>query len=120
MLLLVSVAAYAAALDPASTLAADPTTVIPVEAQNAILALFLKLALAHPWVGTVLVLMALSRVWAKPLFTVVHTLVDLTPSPRDNGILNSIIGWFTNTASGRFAAYLIDWVTSIKIVSPRK
>ena len=109
-------AAFAAGLDPTSTLSADVTTAIPVDAQNMILGYFLKIAVAHSWFATLLAFVALSRVWAKPVSSVIHTIIDLTPSTRDNGILNAVLLWFTTDPLGQFCAYLIDWVTSIKIV----
>ena len=105
----------AAAIDPGSTIIADPTTVIPVETQNAVLALFLKLALAHPWIATVAAFMAMCRLWAKPLSSVFHALIDLTPTKFDDGIML----WFTTSDAGQFIAYVVDWVTSIKIIPPK-
>jgi len=111
--------ACAAAIDPASTITADPTTAIPEEAQNAVLQFFLHLAALHPWFATALVLAGLSRTWAKPFCSVLHFVVDLTPSKNDDGILNAVMTWFSDNAVGQFVAYMVDWLTSIKIVPPK-
>lgn len=108
--------AHAAGIDAGSTLAADPTTVIPVETQNAVLSLFLKLAVAHSWIATGIALMAMLRVWTKPLSSAFHALIDLTPTKYDD----SLMAWFTTSATGKFIAYLVDWITSIKIVPPKQ
>ena len=97
----------------------DPTTVIPVESQNYLLELFLKLAITHSWLATVFAVMGTLRAAAKPLSTFVHFFVNLTPSPVDNGVLDSLMKFFTETTTGKFLAYLIDWLTSIKIVPPK-
>ena len=110
--------AYAAQMIASPVLAAEPTTLIPVEAQNAVLGFFLKLAASHAWFATVLSFMALSRVWAKPVSSFIHTVIDLTPSKADDGMLNSVMLFFTANSIGKFLAYLIDWLTSIKIVPP--
>jgi hypothetical protein len=113
--LLIVPLAHAAGIDPGSTLAADPTTVIPVETQNAVLALFLKLVVAHSWIATGIAVMAMLRVWTKPLSSAFHALIDLTPTKYDD----SVMAWFSTSATGKFIAYLVDWITSIKIVPPK-
>lgn len=116
MVFLIVPMAHAAGIDPASTIAADPTTAIPVDAQNAVLSLFLKLAVSHSWIATVAAVMAMFRLWAKPLSSAFHALIDLTPTKYDD----SLMTWFTTSATGQFIAYLVDWVTSIKIVPPKQ
>ncbi|HTJ78496.1 MAG TPA: hypothetical protein VL357_05830 [Rariglobus sp.] len=109
---------HAATAAAGSTITADPSTVVPDAAQNVILTFFLKLAVAHPLVATLLSLMGTARTWAKPVSSIIHTVVDLTPSTTDNGWLNTLMSWFTTTTTGKTVAYIIDWVTSIKIVPP--
>jgi len=111
--------AHAAALDSAATITAAPTTVIDPATQNSVLGFFLDLAIHHAWFATVLSIMGLSRVWAKPLSSFIHFVADLTPSPYDNGIINSAMLFFTTNPIGKFLAYLFDWLTSIKITPPK-
>ncbi|MBC8010056.1 MAG: hypothetical protein H7067_08165 [Burkholderiales bacterium] len=98
-------------------LALAPALVAPPVADNALLGLFLQLASTHPWIASVLSFMALCRVWAKPACSILHAVVDLTPSKTDDGLFNGVLGWFASPL-GRKVAYLIDWLTSIKIQPP--
>ena len=102
---------------PMVDLALAPALAPGPVADNPFLGLFLDLAATHPWVASVLSFMALCRVWAKPLSSLVHAVIDLTPSKADDGFLNGILTWFASPL-GRKVAYGIDWLTSIKINAP--
>lgn len=106
----------------APTAAPDLSPAVNAQAagdSNALLAWFLSFAGAHPWVATILGIMAFCRAWAKPASSLIHAIVDLTPSKVDDGIFNAVLLWF-NGPIGSKVAYLIDYVTSIKIVPPAK
>ena len=110
-------AAVAHAQPAADPAAAAPAFVTP-EAQNFILGLFTTLAVKFPFVASLIALLGTMRLWAKPVFTAVHAIVDLTPTKIDDGYWAKAYDWFTGTTSGRFAAWLLDYVASIKLVPP--
>lgn len=103
-------------VDPATPVATD--IVIPDALSNWLLAFIVKLAAAHPIIATIISIMGSARVWAKPVMSLIHNFVELSPSKRDDGILTSILEFFNANPIGRFLAYLIDWFTSIKIQVP--
>lgn len=103
----------------AQSITAGATDVIPVEAQNLILGWLLKLAQVHPFVATLFTIVGLARVWVKPVFSIVHWLIDLTPSGSDNAVFDRLVAWF-HTPVGSKIAYLLDWAFSIKIIPPAK
>jgi len=103
----------------AQTPATDATALtLSPDTQNVILSVLTKLMASHPWVATLLAFMGTMRAWAKPVSSLVHSIVDLTPSKTDDSLLNSVTSFFTDTPLGRFLAYLLDWLTSIKIQPP--
>lgn len=103
----------------AQSITAGPTDVIPVEAQNFILGWLFKLSQVHPYVATLIAIMGSARVWAKPLFSFIHWIIDLTPSGADNAVFDRLVAWF-HTPLGSKVAYLLDWAFSIKIIPPAK
>jgi hypothetical protein len=100
-----------------SIAAGDASAVLPVEAQNIILNLLLSLAQSHPWIATVITVIGSARIWAKPAFSLVHWVIDLTPGTNDNAMLDRLVAWF-HSPVGSKVAYLLDWVLSIKIIPP--
>lgn len=74
-----------------------------------------KLALKYPWIASIIAAMGFARVFAKPICSIIHAVVDLTPTKKDDGFL----AWFT-TPTGKKVAYALDWALSIKIVPPAK
>ena len=106
--------------DPTPAITASPSDFLPVEAQNIALKFIFDLATEHAWLATLISIMGLARVFAKPTFTFIHAIIDLTPSPKDDGILASLTTFFAENWIGRIIAYVIDWTTSIKIVSPSR
>ena len=110
----------AAAIDAGSVITAQPTSIFTPETENIILGFFLKLAQDHGWLATLLAVMAMMRLWAKPVSSIIHQVVDLTPTTWDNGVLNSFARFFNENALGRVLAYVLDWLTSIKITPPAR
>lgn len=82
-------------------------------------AFVLTFAQSHPAVASLIAFMGACRVAAKPISSIVHGIVELTPSQRDDGLLTSFLAWF-QTPLGIKVAYGLDWLTSIKIVPPAK
>ena len=106
--------------DPAPAITASPSDLLPIEAQNIALKFIFDLATEHAWLATLISIMGLARVFAKPIFSFIHAIIDLTPSTKDDGILASLTTFFAEHWIGKIIAYLIDWTTSIKIVSPSR
>ena len=105
---------------PAHAQSAASTVVLPAlppEAANFILAWLTGLAAKHSGVATLITVLGTMRLWAKPLFSLIHTVVELTPSKTDDGAWARAHDWLTTTADGQVAAWLLDYVTSIKLVA---
>lgn len=117
ILLLISVIGLASVASAQSIGAADASAVLPIEAQNIILNLLLSLAQSHPWIATVITVIGSARIWAKPAFSLVHWVIDLTPGTSDNALLDRLVAWFHGPLGSK-VAYLLDWVLSIKIIPP--
>ena len=113
-----TVFAFAAHLH-AQTFTADTSSALPIEAQNFILSWLAGVAKSHAWVATFITILGTARFGAKPLFSVVHWIIDLTPSEGDNARFNRFLAWF-HTPLGSKTAYLLDWVLSIKVIPPAK
>lgn len=110
---------FCAANLSAQTFTADASTVLPVEVQNFVLAWLFKIAAVHPWVATAITILGSARLWVKPVFSLVHWLIDLTPSPDDDTRFNQLLAWF-RTPLGSKVAYILDWGLSIKVIPPAK
>jgi uncharacterized Fe-S cluster-containing radical SAM superfamily protein len=110
----------------AITAVAQNTDILPVTGtpvtndQNIALNILDSLSGTHAWIATLLVLMGACRAIAKPLSSIVHTIVDITPSTWDNGALSKITNFFLLNPVGKTIAYVLDWLTSIKIKPPAK
>lgn len=120
-----SLLAQASDVAAAAAVPAALGPVLPVEAQNFILELLGKLMISHPWVATLVAVLGSMRLWAKPVFSLVHTIIDATPSKYDDGIWAALYAFFTVNPVGKFLAYLLDWFASVKItpaapVTPRE
>jgi len=99
---------------------ANPSDVIPADVQVIVLGFIAELAKSHPWIATLISVMGLCRIFAKPIFSFIHAIIDLTPSTKDDGVLASLSKFFAEHWLGKVITYLIDWTTSIKIVSPSR
>lgn len=91
---------------------------MPPEVDNIVLAVFTKLVVKYPWLATVIAFIGAARLWAKPLSSMVHHFVELSPTKRDDDWLKAFISFFHENAVGRVLAYLLDWFTSIKLQVP--
>lgn len=110
--LFLPVQAFAQEAAPA---AADP---ISPEAQNFILQLLTGLTVKYPIIATLVGLMGTMRLWAKPVFSIVHQVIALTPSQWDDGLWASGYDFLTVNPIGKALAWLLDWVASIKLTPP--
>ena len=117
-LFLIAPLAMAAGIDPASTITADPTSIIPASDQTFVLNWFLHYAVAHSWLASVLIVMAFCRTWAKPVFSFVQGLLATNPNSVAAKDVGAVVTWFATNPIGKTLAFVIDWVTSIKIVPP--
>lgn len=116
LLALLAIFALATAAS-AQTLTADTSAMLTPEAQNFILGWLLALTKSHPWIATVITILGSARLWAKPLFSLVHMIADLTPSNSDNTVLDKAVTWFHGPLGSK-VAYLLDWTLSIKVIPP--
>lgn len=97
---------------------ASPAPLASNDAMNFILVFITNLAAKYPVVATVLTIMGSARLWMKPVSSIVHQIVELTPSKRDDGALTAVLAFFNENPVGRFLAYLFDWLLSVKIQKP--
>lgn len=88
------------------------------ETQNFVLNILTVLVAKYPWLATIIAVVGSMRLWAKPVFSALHALALLTPSKWDDGLWERLNTFFTDTAAGKFLAYLLDWFASIKVVPP--
>lgn len=88
--------------------------------QNFILGLLTTLAAKYPFVATLIGILGTMRLWAKPAFSFIHSIVDLTPTMADDGWWSKAYSFFTTNPVGKFLAYLLDWLGSIKLTPPAK
>lgn len=95
------------------------TIVLDASAQNVVLDLLLALVERFPWMATVITILGSMRLWAKPAVSLIHSIIELTPSKWDDGIWARTYRFLTETTAGKFLAYLLDWFTSVKL-PPKK
>lgn len=86
------------------------------DAQNFVLTFLTNLIQSSPKVATLIGVLGTMRLWAKPAFSIVHSIVDMTPSTRDDALIGQAVNWFATSTTGRGIAYALDYLTSIKIV----
>ena len=96
----------------AEAVAAPATPEVP----NFVLVFLTNLIATHPKVATLVGILGTMRLWAKPAFTLIHSVVDTTPSTKDDAVLGKVTNFFAANPVGKMLAYLLDYVTSIKIV----
>jgi len=70
----------------------------------------------YPVVSTVLAVIGGLRLVMKPLFSLLHALVEVIPGDKDNQLLAKIEGSKVYTS----IVYVLDYLTSIKLLSPPK
>jgi hypothetical protein len=64
-----------------------------------------------PWLAQALVWVGALRLIFKPLFSFLRSLVDATPSAKDNELLNQVEGSKVYSV----VAYILDYLASIKL-----
>lgn len=94
------------------------TQVLSPETQNFILNLLTVLVAKYPWLATVITVIGSMRLWAKPVFSALHALTDITATKWDDGLWSRMYVFFTQHPMGRILAYLLDWLGSVKIQPP--
>ncbi len=111
----------AAAVVSDAVMAPAPVNAVPPELQNFVTSFIVKIASAHPVVAQTLAwiigFIGFMRLWAKPLFSGLHAIVDMTPTTYDDGLFASIRKWLL-TPGGAWLHFLLDYLCSIKIVPP--
>lgn len=110
-------AAFAFAQTGNATVAAPAVAVADNPLSAGAQSFIVAFAQSHAWLASLIALMGSMRLWAKPVFSFIHAVVDLTPSKSDDTVLGNVLLWFS-TPTGSKVAYVIDWLTSIKIAKP--
>jgi hypothetical protein len=93
---------------------------VSAETTNFLTGLLTTALVKYPVLTTVIAFVGSMRVWAKPVFSIVHQIVDLTPSTSDNDFLAKFTTFFQQNPIGRTLAYLLDWFASVKVNPPTK
>lgn len=75
--------------------------------EQAILALFSD----HPVFMTVLSVVGALRLLNKPLFSLLHAVVEVTPTKSDNELLAKVEA----SKAYKWFVYLLDWFASVKV-----
>jgi hypothetical protein len=65
----------------------------------------------HPVVASILMGVGMARAIFKPLFTFLHAIADVTPSPKDNELLVKA----ENSKVYSIFSFILDYVASIKL-----
>jgi ABC-type bacteriocin/lantibiotic exporter with double-glycine peptidase domain len=102
--------------DSAAQLDAVDTSVLGID----ILGILATIAQKYPIVGTIIAFIGLTRTFAKPLFSFIHAVIDLTPSKTDDAGFNKVLLFFNENKIGRTIAYVFDYLASFKIAPPKK
>ena len=69
----------------------------------------------YPVFMIILLVVGALRAVMKPLFSLLHTFVDITPTSRDNDWLSAI----EKSDILSIFVYALDWVASIKVIPPK-
>lgn len=88
------------------------------EAQGFILSLLTSAVVKWPVLSTLVAFVGSMRLWAKPLFSLVHSVIELTPSKWDDDLWAKAYDFFTANPVGKTLAWLLDWLGSVKVVPP--
>lgn len=98
--------------------AQSPAAPVSPETQNFILEVLTGLAVKYPVVATIVGIMGTMRLWAKPVCSIVHQVIELTPTKWDDGWWAKGYDFLTKNPVGIAIAWGLDWLASIKIVPP--
>lgn len=80
------------------------------------LAAFLKpqleaLAAQYPVLASILFIIGVARLVLKPVFSILRTIVEATPSQSDNALLDNV----EKSVPMRAVMYALDWLFSVKL-----
>jgi hypothetical protein len=106
-------------LFPVVLLAQDAAPVLSPDATNFLTGLLQTALVKYPVLTTIVTLVGSMRVWAKPVFSILHQIVDLTPTQADNDFMAKLLTFFQHNPVGRVLAYLLDWLASVKVNPPK-
>jgi hypothetical protein len=98
--------------------AQSPAAPVSPETQGFILQFLTDMAVKYPVVATIVGVMGTMRLWAKPVFSIVHQVIELTPTKWDDGYWAKGYDFLTKNPVGIAIAWGLDWIASIKIVPP--
>jgi hypothetical protein len=83
---------------------------------NEIMEVIQKAIVEYPTVRTIVTAMVIMRLVNKPLFALLHKIVDKTESKKDNEMLEKITGH----KAYKVFSFLLDYIGSIKLPQSKK
>lgn len=83
----------------------------PAQVANGITATIIQLAIAHPIIGSLLLVLGTLRLCLKPIMTVIRLVVASTPSKTDDQVLDEVEHSWAYT----LFLFSLDWLASIKL-----
>jgi hypothetical protein len=94
----------------ASSLSSAPATTAPDAIANFLTPLVVK----FPWIASIVSVLGIARLILKPLFTFLHTVVQATPSLKDDELLLKT----EESKAFKWVVFGLDYVFSIKLIHP--
>ncbi len=72
--------------------------------------MFLDLVKSLPWFGDLMIIMGVLRIVFKPIFSIIATIVDATPTESDDKLLAEV----RDTKAYALVLWTIDYFASVK------
>lgn len=116
----VMLAALVGLLFAVACFAQDSAVASPVSpaAQSVISELLAAAVIKWPVLSSIIAFIGTMRLWAKPVFSFLHEVVETTPSKWDDGLWAQAFDFFTKNRIGIFLAWALDYFGSVKILPP--
>lgn len=76
-----------------------------------IVPILINIVSSYPKIATLFLVMGAARAIMKPLFTLLRTVADQTPSPKDNELLDQV----EKSKVFKTIEFVLDYVASIKL-----
>lgn len=86
--------------------------------QSAIAEFLAAAVVKWPVLSTIIAVIGSMRLWAKPVFGLLHQIVELTPTKWDDGLWAKAYDFFTRNSVGVLIAWALDYFGSIKVIPP--
>lgn len=82
---------------------------------DAIASFLTPLVAKYTWLATIISVLGIARLILKPLFTFLHTVVQTTPTTKDDDLLTRT----ENSTAFKWVVFILDYVFSIKLIHPK-